>query len=138
MENILTKVCRVCNDTYPANLGFFYKDSKNKDNLYTECKHCCRARQKQNSERNRNSKLRSAFGITLKDYEDMHDQQRGCCDICGIHQSELKQRLSVDHNHVTGKVRGLLCHTCNVGIGCLKVDNQSDSLLLAAICYIKK
>ena len=39
------------------------------------------------------------------------------CATCGIHQSELKKSLSVDHNHKTGKIRGLLCSKCNFGIG---------------------
>lgn len=42
------------------------------------------------------------------------EEQKGCCAICGKHQSKLKSKLHVDHCHVTGKVRQLLCKTCNI------------------------
>jgi hypothetical protein len=62
------------------------------------------------------------YGITLKDYNDIYDAQEGKCAICGIHQSELKLPLGVDHDHITGKIRGLLCRKCNWAIGLLEED----------------
>ena len=53
------------------------------------------------------------YGITPDDYNQLFQQQNGCCAICGKHQSKLKRRLDVDHDHKSGKVRGLLCNPCN-------------------------
>lgn len=43
----------------------------------------------------------------------LSDAQNQCCAICTKHESQFKKRLAVDHNHKTGKVRGLLCYRCN-------------------------
>lgn len=62
-------------------------------------------------------RLKNTYGIILDDYNRMFAEQKGCCSICKIHQTELKKRLGVDHNHSTGKVRGLLCDRCNWILG---------------------
>lgn len=62
------------------------------------------------------------FGITVEDYNEMFEKQEGKCAICGKHQTELKKALAIDHSHKTGKVRGLLCGNCNIGIGNLQDD----------------
>lgn len=67
-------------------------------------------------DKERNRKLIQRFGITLNEYNQMHDAQNGLCKICG-NPEELDRRLAVDHNHETGKVRGLLCFKCNVILG---------------------
>jgi hypothetical protein len=55
--------------------------------------------------------------LTLKEAEaerqKMSDLQQQCCAICKKHESNFMKRLAVDHNHKTGKVRGLLCYRCN-------------------------
>ena len=61
------------------------------------------------------------YGIKWADYEKMAQLQNWVCAICGSPPSD-KKRLSVDHCHATGKVRGLLCHNCNIAIGLLKDD----------------
>lgn len=50
-------------------------------------------------------------------YDRMYQIQQGRCAICKMHQSELKRVFDVDHSHVTGIVRGLLCHGCNMKVG---------------------
>ena len=63
------------------------------------------------------------YGLTEQDMRDMMDNQRGCCAICkNSLDSGKKQIPQVDHCHRTGKVRGLLCDICNVGLGHFK-DN---------------
>lgn len=52
-------------------------------------------------------------------------QQNGKCSICARHQSEFNRALCVDHNHKTGKVRGLLCNMCNQAYGLLKESTQA-------------
>src|SRR6266576_6827044 len=53
------------------------------------------------------------FGITESQYEDLFQNQQGCCAVCGRHADRFKIRLSVDHDHDTGEIRGLLYIHCN-------------------------
>jgi hypothetical protein len=76
--------------------------------------------------------LKNNFGITLEIYEQMDQAQKGVCAICGKYPPK-KKCLCVDHNHKTGKVRGLLCNLCNAALGGFK-DNIE--LLTAAIAYL--
>lgn len=65
----------------------------------------------------------SRYGITPAEYDVMFESQGGVCAICKNPPTEgRKGRLSVDHDHVTGRVRSLLCMRCNVGLGSLKDD----------------
>jgi len=61
--------------------------------------------------------MKSRYGVTLEEYRELYDKQTGQCAICGI--SVPFPKLSVDHNHESGKIRGLLCQNCNAGIGML-------------------
>lgn len=76
-----------------------------------------KAKQKYNTRRGWDYELRRNYGITVEDYDRMFKEQNGRCKICGRHRTEQKFKLCVDYNHETGKVRGLLCHRCNVGLG---------------------
>lgn len=82
----------------------------------------------------RSSKLKYAYGITLSDYNAMLNAQGGVCAICK-QPCKTRRRLAVDHNHVTGKVRGLLCNACNNELGRF-VD--SSEILKAALDYINE
>jgi hypothetical protein len=68
-------------------------------------------------------------------YNKQFSKQKGCCTICGRHESEFKRRLNIDHDHETNKLRGLLCSNCNAGIGNLQDDAE---LLLKAYNYLRK
>jgi hypothetical protein len=57
------------------------------------------------------------YGISLSEYNRMLDAQGGGCAICGKRQGAEKYKLAVDHDHSTGRVRGILCHRCNRAIG---------------------
>ena len=70
-----------------------------------------------NRERHKGYHLKRKFGLSTEDYNALFVAQGGCCVICGRHQSELKRKLAVDHDHVAGEVRGLLCTTCNTHLG---------------------
>ncbi len=63
------------------------------------------------------------YGITLEYYKELFDKQRGICGICGSSERDIvngkRKDLAVDHDHLTGRVRGLLCGVCNRGIGAL-------------------
>ena len=84
--------------------------------------------------------LARKFKITVEQYNAMLEAQNGVCKICGF-SCGAKRRgtrkmmsLSVDHDHSTGKVRGLLCNSCNVGLGRFK-DNINS--LERAVAYLK-
>jgi hypothetical protein len=82
----------------------------------------------------KNGWLKSHYNITLEDYNKLLKMQNNCCAICSLNQSENKKAFAVDHNHKTGKVRGLLCSLCNQGIGFLKDDIK---ILKRAMKYLK-
>lgn len=79
--------------------------------------------------------FRDTYGITLEDYDEMLEWQGGGCAICGSPVGDgVGRRLSVDHDHETGEVRGLLCSRCNAGLGMFQ-DRQD--LLLRAVEYLE-
>ncbi len=66
-------------------------------------------------------KLKMVYGITEKDYYELFKKQNGVCGICGLKSTEVKAKtidtkLCVDHCHLTGKIRGLLCRKCNLAL----------------------
>jgi hypothetical protein len=73
------------------------------------------------------------FGVTAAQYNEMYSSQNGRCAICL--GEENNKRLSVDHCHQSGNVRGLLCSNCNLGIG--KLQENTDNLL-RAIDYLSR
>jgi hypothetical protein len=75
------------------------------------------------------------YGITLADYDQMLKRQKGVCAICKKPETHSRQRrLSVDHNHETGEVRGLLCARCNRALG---MFNDNPDLLRSAARYLR-
>ena len=82
----------------------------------------------------RNWALKKRFGIDLEQYSLMLEKQNYSCAICNKHRLNFKQDFSVDHNHLTGEIRSLLCVKCNTIIG---LANDDKSLLLKCIDYLK-
>lgn len=80
----------------------------------------------------KNTWKRQGFNLTYEEYWAMLLKQEGFCAIC---DSGWGQRLKVDHDHVTGKVRGLLCNACNIGLG--KLGDQLKSLR-KAVRYLEE
>ena len=85
-------------------------------------------------ERKKAEKLRKLYGLSYENYLEMLIAQDLKCKICGIPLEGLKRKPSVDHDHVSGKVRGLLCVKCNTIIG---FANDDIDILLKAIAYLK-
>jgi len=83
----------------------------------------------------RKSHLWRRFNITIEEYDILYEKQKGLCAICEEPEKENNKRLAVDHNHDTGKVRGLLCRACNTSIGLLK---EKQELFEKAIKYLKQ
>ena len=94
---------------------------------------------KNNPQKNREVSLRSVFGITIEDYDRMFLEQNGVCLICKKPETVIARgkirNLSIDHDHITGKIRGLLCNGHNTGLG--KFDDSVE-LLEEAIRYLKR
>lgn len=78
----------------------------------------------------KNKHLRHQYGITLAQYDAMLAAQGSGCAVCGV-PSSGDRKLSVDHCHVTGRVRGLLCSRCNYALG--QFDDRPELLRQAAI-----
>ena len=87
-----------------------------------------------NKEKLIDKKLKYSYGINLDEYNDIFKKQGGICVICRRPQSAVERKFAVDHDHVTGKVRGLLCSRCNLGLGKFMDD---INLLYSAIDYLK-
>ncbi len=142
MTDNAAKTCTKCSTE--KEISAFGKDGQKKDGLSPHCRACRAIMSKRHYENNkekvdgrnrkwykdnghtkefkdgtRNATLKRKYGIDVSDYNGMFIEQGGRCAICGKHQSEFVHSLVVDHNHETGKVRGLLCRACNLGIGML-------------------
>ncbi len=141
--------CRVCK-------GLFDQENLTRDrNRHGElqdvgyCRSCMTVKSQRNSAKygkrqkvwQTKSTLRRNYGLTIEDYQSLYEAQGGRCKVCGIprksrleidaHRNDV---LHVDHSHKTGKVRGLLCRSCNHGLGCMKDD---PSVLRAAAEYLE-
>lgn len=83
-------------------------------------------------------RLAANFKLTLEQYDEMHRAQKGLCAACKkpewVKQYGTVKRLSVDHCHATGKVRGLLCTRCNRTLGAVRDD---PALLRALAEYLE-
>jgi len=142
-----TKVCTGCGRELPV--SDFDKRRISPDGLGYRCSECRTAYRLKSREKrkvyarkydaehrteNTNRHLKRTFGITLADYDEMLEAQGGCCAICGTTPWENKQRLGVDHDHETGRIRGLLCKSCNRAIGFLQ---DSPELCRLAMLYLR-
>ena len=147
METLTEKICTKCRIEKPP--SEFYKDPTAKDGRDSRCKSCGIARasayftspEGRLSNRKAHYKRHYGPGMTPERYDKMFSEQNGVCAICGQPEIVVDKRygkveeLSIDHNHETGQVRGLLCHKCNQGIGLLKHDKVR---LSKAISYLIK
>jgi len=123
------RTCIKCHET--KDIEEFYKSRRRQDNYSirytTECKECSLKNRKEhyveNKERIMDSHRFRSYGITKEEYKEMLQDQDGKCAICKREESARAnltgkvRALAVDHCHITGNVRGLLCRACNLGIG---------------------
>lgn len=137
----IEKKCSSCQTIKPV--GEFYASRRSRDRY---CKACRRERDRARAEKkaarrdpmkDRESKLKANYGITLQQYDAMLEAQDGVCAICLAPETrsvygELP-RLVVDHNHATGRVRGLLCASCNGRLGAI----DDEQYMLLARQYIR-
>ena len=91
-----------------------------------------RQRQLKRGAKSRKYSLKRKFDITPEEYEEMLQSQGGGCAACGAQPG--RRALSVDHDHKTGRVRGILCDPCNFALGHAKDDPKR---LLALATYLE-
>ena len=139
------KTCTKCN-TFKT-LDNFYRCLSKKVTSYSKglkshCKECVSKDRKRyyQTEDGYKKKIEKAWkdkGIifTLDEYNLILDKQNGGCAICKVKQNKNGHALCVDHDHNTGKVRGILCHDCNTSLGKFQ---DSVELLEKAIQYLEK
>jgi len=125
--------CPTCGE---ANIANFYVD-QNGHRSAKYCRECCKkqglVRWHAKPQLDRQASRSYKYGITPEDFKQMFEAQQGKCAICN-EEPKTKRGLHVDHDHETGKVRGLLCHGCNVALGSFKED---VTLLNKAIEYLR-
>jgi hypothetical protein len=135
-----TKVCTKCGVEKP--LSEFARRKNSEPSLKSACKECHRERARgywkikplpKEVQRERN--LRKSFGIGVEEYNKLLKAQGGSCAICGTYACASGRNFAVDHDHKTGKVRGLLCKFCNTALGQFQ---DSRDYLLNAIEYLER
>lgn len=127
------KICSLCKKTLP--IQDFYTTPYYSG--YTSwCKECTKGKvlSRPNLKEYGRKQTLKRYGITLEMYDALMQKQNGVCASCGEREVHSKKSgivpLSVDHCHITGKVRGLLCNGCNVALGHLKDDPERIKALL--------
>ena len=151
-----TKTCRKCG--IEKTLDQFSNTKGLKSGKLNQCKECmkasvvvwrkanpgkCLAAKRSWSARNAQKLKRQAtvrnlkklYGITLDLFELFLEKQGRACAICGRPSRQLSRRMSVDHDHSTGEVRGLLCDKCNHLLG---QANDDPQILIKAAAYLKQ
>lgn len=136
-----TKICSKCRKR--KFLTDFYRDNGRTDKRQAYCKICLteynkryhREHREQRLKCRHNSHLVRKYGITLEQYNTRLKNQKGCCAICMKHRSKFRRRLDVHHDWNTGKIGGLLCGSCNKGLG---MFNHDRNLLMKAIHFLDK
>ena len=138
------KTCKKCNQTFPATLEYFYANKTNKDGLMGKCQSC--KRQETNEYKKQNPHLvhardrvyrLSLLGFTPELVEKMRNDQNNLCAICKTNDPGGKFKIwHSDHDHETGKPRGLLCSRCNLALG--HIEERGLEWLPIALEYIKR
>lgn len=125
---VCMKTCNHCHKQLPETE--FYRNCTRKDGLNPHCKECGResARRTYHKQRNETPEahslkrysegIKSRYGIDIGEYNRLLASQNWQCAVCKADRADAtKARLHVDHNHQTGRVRGLLCTRCNNALG---------------------
>lgn len=122
---IKTKTCRVCH--IEKDISCFYKTKgRSRDGHINKCKTCVLSTTAEYYKNNKSEKnsytvtylRKRRYGITKDEYNKLLLKQNGVCAICGKPETNInKSQLSVDHDHKTHAVRGLLCASCNAALG---------------------
>lgn len=130
LDTLEAKQCRKCLAVKP--LDEFSRCPTGVLGKQSYCKSCCAKQGKYVH----HQRIERAYGVSATLYHLMLEAQHECCALCRKHQSENSGfRLSVDHCHKTGNVRGLLCNNCNRAVGLLQDD---PDLIAKAAIYVRE
>lgn len=113
----MEKLCTICDTTYSID-NFRLIKGKYRAAYCKRCTNKRRSEKRKLDGTDRDRRLRRTYGISEKIYKEMYDFQQGKCLIC----ENYYDQLVIDHSHTSGNNRGLLCKTCNIGLGMFK-DN---------------
>ena len=129
-----TKTCNTCRET--KRISEFYRQSAKKDGYQNRCKVCANldVTKRMTASKNRKYVLQYKYGITPAEFDAMLKKQDNKCAICK-NPFISSRGTHVDHDHTYGYVRGILCTTCNVGLGSFK---DSIELLKQAAIYLEE
>lgn len=124
----LPRICKMC--------GVSYKQGSSIARLFYCSPECAEKKRNTPDPFGKLRRRAKRYGLTVEQYEELVCRQHGKCAICDVDAGGLQYGvLHIDHDHITQKVRGLLCHDCNRGIGIFK-DNVK--LLKNAAAYLEK
>jgi hypothetical protein len=133
-----SKRCGKCEEI--KSLDEFNRAPERKGGYHGYCKVCLEIynseRYKYDLEANRSKNLKRLYGIAPEEYQAMFTAQNGECAACGQPETATDSRtkqvrnLQIDHSHITGKIRALLCKECNNALGLLRDDPERIRLLL--------
>lgn len=126
------KICSTCGKVKP--LSDYARYKRRKDGHSTRCKTCDNevARVYRSSDSRKSTLMVREYGITLEQHKSMYIDQNGRCALCG--EPVPYDMVNTDHDHKTGKIRGILCRKCNMGLGLLG-DNVEG--LKTALRYLE-
>jgi hypothetical protein len=136
------KICNTCKEEKDETAFYFSGNY-----IYHHCKKCNSEKSKQwyqiNKDIKKESSLKwhykSKYGLTFEQRQALFDKQEGKCAVCNcdVHLDGTKNATQavIDHCHTSGKVRGVLCNTCNQGLGFFKDD---VTVIQNAIKYLKE
>jgi hypothetical protein len=129
-----SRKCNVCCETLPVTDFYVKIDKTNKHCRFNSpCKSCANIGRNKNYQKAYHRKIK--YNLTQEEYDLKLKKQNYSCGICGLHQDDYHKSFSVDHNHSTGAVRGLLCNNCNSGIGFFM---ENLTVIKKAIKYLKE
>ena len=130
------RYCSSCGTMLELNSCNFHKSTSLQDGGFQyRCKSCIKKANAQARD-NGNWKryhYKSVYGITPEKKQEMINEQEGCCAIC--HEPFGNRRICIDHNHITGKIRRILCNNCNSILG---MSNERILVLESAIEYLRR
>lgn len=110
------KICSHCRQVLP--LSAFNKNKGTKDGVNNQCRECSRESMRRSAAKNRGFwHAKHRYGLTSEEYEALLASSDGGCHVCGsLLPGNGRKRFDIDHDHATGKVRGLLCRRCNLSL----------------------
>lgn len=139
----MTRICLTCKEAKPLDVDHFYRERRLPTGLKAVCRVCQLDYNRKykaalvekhgrnpyyDTDKSRANRLMKKYGLKPKDIPDV-------CDLCDTKGRNRRQEICVDHCHETGRVRGFLCHDCNIAIG--KVGDDAN-LLRRMADYLEK